>query len=63
MKPGLRHVRELGVSVRRCDGPAASWDLHERDDNDHASEKNRDDSVGMARNIEVEHWAPSFLLG
>ena len=52
-----------GVSVRRCDGPAASWDLHERDDNDHAGEKNRDDSVGMARNIEVEHWAPSFLLG
>jgi hypothetical protein len=48
---------------RRCDEPAASWDLHERDDNDHAGEKNRDDRVGMAGNIEVEHWAPSFLLG
>ena len=49
-----------GVSVRRWDEPAASRDLHERDDHDHAGEKNRDDRVGMARNIEVEHWLRPF---
>ena len=37
--------------------------LHEDDDDDHAREKNRNERVGVAGNIKVEHWLPSFHTG